>query len=78
MSPNRRNRSPSLLGSRPGNIEKFGRHFSDKRHGREFENTNCSLLDVIRVDMNQVIGPHEANVGEDDAARKAMGIVLYV
>jgi hypothetical protein len=54
----------------------------DKGHEREFENTkrcgNCSLLDIIRVDRNQVISPHEVNFGEDGAARKAMGIVLYV
>jgi hypothetical protein len=35
-------------------------------------------LDIIRVNRNQVISPHEVNFGEDGAARKAMGIVLYV
>jgi len=45
----------------------------------EFENTkmygNFSLLDVVRVDRNLVISPHEVNLGADGAARKAMGII---
>jgi len=50
-----------------------------KRHEMEFENTkmygNFSLLDVVRVDRNLVISPHEVNLGADGAARKAMGII---
>jgi hypothetical protein len=63
-------------------MECLGGVLQAKGHENEFEETkrcgNCHLLDVIRVDRNLVVSPQEINFGEGGAARKAVGIVLYV
>jgi hypothetical protein len=49
---------------------------------RDFEkakrrNNGC-LLDVVRMDGNLVVSPHEVDFGKGGAARKAVRVVLYV
>jgi hypothetical protein len=53
-----------------------------KGHVREFKKAervgDSCLLDVVRVDRNLMVSPHEVNFGKDGAAGKAVGVILYV
>ena len=39
---------------------------------------DCSLLDILRVDRDLMVSGYQVNLGKGGAARKAVGIVLYV
>ena len=65
-----------------GTVEGLGGVSQAKGHVRKFQRAetcgDSCLLDVIRVDRNFIVSPHEVDFGKGGAARKAVGIILYV
>jgi ribosomal protein S14 len=51
-------------------------------HERKFKKTercgNCTFLNVIRINRNLMISPHEINFRKECATGKVMGVIMYV